>query len=76
MKHFEKILLLLFRMWKKVAQPSSPWYLKLFNRDPMFKVGLSPSKKITLFASMKALFKNDEKCFLFHYKNSPRSQDI
>ena len=41
----------------------------------IFKVRLSPSKKIALFASMKAL-KNDEKCFLFHLKSSFRSQDI
>ena len=39
------------------------------------KVGLSPSKKLALFASMKAL-KNYEKCFWFHLKNSFRSQDI
>ena len=39
------------------------------------KVGLSPSKKLALFASMKAL-KNYEKRFRFHLKNSFRSQDI
>ena len=40
-----------------------------------FKVVLSPSKKIALFASLKP-FKNDEGCFLFHLKSSFRPQDI
>ena len=38
-------------------------------KDLKLKVGLSPSKKISVL-------KNDEKCFLFHLKNSFRSQDI
>ena len=40
-----------------------------------FKVGLSPSKKIVLFASLKMLLKNYEKCFLFHLKSSFPFQD-
>ena len=39
-----------------------------------FKVGLSPSKKNYLLQCKS--FKNDEKCFLFHLKNSFHSQDI
>ena len=38
-------------------------------------VGLSPSKKKNLFASMKALWKG-YKCFLFHLKSSFGSQDF
>ena len=37
----------------------------------VFKVGLSPSKKTVLLASLK-----EEKCFLFRLKSSFRSQDI
>ena len=33
------------------------------------KVGLSPSEKIVLFASLEHP-KNDEKCLLFHLKSS------
>ena len=33
-------------------------------------------KKFVLFASLKASFKIDEKCFLCHLKSSFRSQDI
>ena len=41
------------------------------------KVRLSPSQKLVLFTSLKALDeKNDEKCFLFHLKSSIHSQDI
>ena len=39
------------------------------------KVGLSTSKKLFLFVSMR-VFQNYEKCFLFHVKNSFRSWDI
>ena len=42
----------------------------------VFKVGLSPSKNIALFSSVKKPFKNDEKCLLFYLKNSPCPQDI
>ena len=41
---------------------------KFFNWK-IFKTTLSPSKKLVLFNSMK-VFKNDEKRFLFHFKNS------
>ena len=43
----------------------------IFNHN----VGLSPSKKIDLFALIKPS-KNPEKCFLFHLTSSFRSQDI
>ena len=40
------------------------------------KVGLSPSKKILFYLLRRKLFKNDYKCFLFHFKSSFRYQDI
>ena len=43
-----------------------------YNPDTSIKVGLSPSKNLFLFASMKAPLN----CFLFHLKSSFRSQDI
>ena len=46
------------------------WWLFLY-----LKVGLTPSKNFSLFPSLKPC-KNDEKCFLFHFKSSLRSQDI
>ena len=39
------------------------------------RVELSCSKNIVLFASMKTLSQNDEKCFFFHLKISFHSQD-
>ena len=39
------------------------------------KAGLSPSKKLCYLLDWKSR-KNDEKCFLFHLKNSFHSQDI
>ena len=42
----------------------------------MFKVGLSPPKQNSFYLLQWKPFKNDEKCFLFHLKNSFRSQDI
>ena len=42
----------------------------------VLKVGLSPSKKISLYLLQRKPFKNDEKCFLFQLKSSFRSQDI
>ena len=41
----------------------------------LIKVGLLPSKKILLLASLKALYKW-RKCFSFNLKSSFRSQDI
>ena len=41
-----------------------------------FKVGLSPSIKILVYLFHLKPFKNDDKCFLFHLKNSFCSQDI
>ena len=41
-----------------------------------FKVELSPSKKISFYLLQWKPFKNNEKCFLFHLKNSFRSRDI
>ena len=41
-----------------------------------FKVGLSPSKKMSFYFLPWKPFKNDEKCFLFHLKSSFRSQGI
>ena len=40
-----------------------------------FKVGLSPSKKISFYLLQRKPFKTDEKCFLLHLKSSLRSQD-
>ena len=40
-----------------------------------FKVEISPSSKMVLFA-LKKPFKNGEKCFLLHLKRSFLSQDI
>ena len=40
-----------------------------------FKVAFSPSKKLFYLLQWK-LFKNDGKCFLFHFKSSFRSQNI
>ena len=40
------------------------------------KVELSPSKKHLCYLLHWRLFKNDEKCFLFHFKSSFHSQDI
>ena len=41
-----------------------------------FKGGLSPSKKSLFYLLQWKDFKNDEKCFLFHPRNSFCSQDI
>ena len=41
----------------------------------IFKGGLSLSKNLFYLLEWQAI-KNDEKCFLFHFKNSLRSQDI
>ena len=41
----------------------------------LIKIGLSPSKKISVYLLQCKLFKNDEKCFLFQLKSSFRSED-
>ena len=40
------------------------------------KVRLSASKNFFYYLHRRKPFKNDEKCFLFHFKSSFRSQDI
>ena len=50
--------------------------LFLLCADPYRKVGLSSSKKISFYLLQWKPFKNDEKCFLFHFKRSFRFQDI
>ena len=44
--------------------------------DPLFKVGLSPSKKYSFYLLQMKALKKYEKFFLFHLKSSFRSQDI
>ena len=48
----------------------------LQNVFSIFKVELSPSKKIFFCLLQGKPSKNDEKCFLFHLKSSFRSEDI
>ena len=40
------------------------------------KFGLSTSKKVSIIYFNKKPFKNDEKCFLFHFKSFCRSRDV
>ena len=62
-----------FKAYKKQKNFCNKLYQK--ERKPFFnnlKVGLLPSKETCYLKP----FKNYEKCFLFHLKNSFRSQDI
>ena len=51
------------------------WSLLWCNYWKFLKSNCHLSKKCLYFLQWK-LFKNNEKCFLFHLKNFPRSQDI
>ena len=48
----------------------------VLSQNIRFKAGLSPSKNISFYFLQRKPFKNDEKCFLFHFERFFRSQDI
>ena len=49
---------------------------KVWHDGVAFKVGLSTSKNMSFVCFNERPLKNDEKCFIFHFKRSFRFQDI